>query len=333
MEKQIINVGFTFQPNILHAGFFVALKKGYYLDEGLHIKYIWPKNENQSVQEDVIESINDLSNKKVDIIFGTFNSVVYHNFINNRIPLVALCGLTQRNIGSVAVLKKSHIESPNKLGGRKVGVVGLPFEQGFIDQMIKSEGGKERIQPVVTPFQHLLRDLREEKYDACHLVVPWHGVKAQEEKVELRMFNFEKYGIPQHYPVLISLKQIISEKKSLLQCFLRATCRGYQELIDSEPRKIAMILYEFNHEEMKDIEFLEKSIKCFREYIQEGPHWGVMEEEDWRNYVHFLSEKQLLRDEHNNPIKEEHVPIKSLFDNELLDLGSDFDFDSSSSLF
>jgi len=327
MEKKTINVGFTIAPNVLHAGIFLAIKRGFYQEEGVQVKYSWPKNERQSVQEQMKESVNELSNRKADVIFGNFNSVIYHNIIKNRMPLVALCGLTQRDVGALAVLKKSNIDSLKKLGGRKVGIFGVPFEEEMINEMIKSEGGvNEKIHAVPTPFQSLLRGLQQEEYEACHVVVPWHGVKAQQENLDLKMFPFDRYGIPRHYPLLISLKDVISEKRSLLRSFLRATCRGYQELFKSEPREIARILSEVDHENMKDTDFLEKSLKCFRDYFQEGgshSHWGFMKEEDWRNFVHFLSEKQLLRDENRNPIKEEHVPIKSLFDNELLGQGSD----------
>jgi len=325
MEKKTINVGFTIQPTVLHAGIFVALKKGYYQEEGVQVKYCWPKNENQTVEEDIKESINELTNKKADVVFGSFNSVVYYNIIKNRVPLVALAGLTQRDVSGLAVLKKSNIESLKQLGGKRIGVFGSPFEPEFIDQMIKSDGGNERMQPVVVPFNHLLEGLRQDKYEGCHIVVPWQGVKAQEENLDLKTFPFERYGVPRNYPLLISLKEIINEKKSLLRSFLRATSRGYQDLVKCEPREIAKILSEVGHENMRDTNFLEKSLRSLREYFQEGgsSRWGYMREEEWRNYVHFLSEKQLLRDENKNPIKEEHVQIRSLFDNELLGQGSD----------
>jgi len=295
------------------------MTRGYYQEEGLEVRYCWSLDLNLSGEEEMKESVNELSNKLFDVIFGTFNTVVYYNIIKNPIPLVALCGLTQKDVGALAVLKQSNIKSPKKLGGRKVGILGFPFEQEFIDQIIKSEGGNENIQPVLAPFQHLLCGLREEKYEACNIVVPWHGVKAQKDNVELNMFHFQRYGIPRHYPLLISLREIINEKRPLFRSFLRATRRGYQDLVKSEPREIAKILsLEVNHENMKDTEFLEQSLRCLREYFEDTSEWGIMKEEDWRNYVHFLSEKQLLHDENKNTIKEEHVPIKSLFDNEFL---------------
>jgi len=325
MEKKTINVGFTVAPTVLHAGIFIAVKKGYYQEEGVHVKYCWPKSENQSVEENFKESINELSSRKADVIFGSFNSVIYHNIIKNRVPLVGLCGLTQRDVCGLAVLKKSNIESPKKLAGKKVGIFGLPFEQECIEQVIKSDGGNEKIKPVHPPFQRLICDLREEKYEACTIIAPWHVAQAQKENIDIKVFYPERYGIPRHYPLLVSLKDIINEKKTILRSFLRATARGYQELFKSEPREVAKILSDVvDHENMKDIELLERSLMLLREYFHEGgSHWGFMREEDWRSYVHFLSENQLLRDEHKNPVKEEHVQIKSLFDNELLGSGTE----------
>jgi len=327
MEKKSINIGFTVPPNILHAGIFVALSKGYYREEGILVNFTWPRNEELTGKDYMTETVDDLCNKKYDVIFGSFSTVVSYNINKSRIPLVALSGLTQRDVITIASLRKSGIDTPKKLDGKKVGICGLPFEDGCVRELIKSNGGQGNVHFVYPPFQHIVEGLKEGKYDACHIIEPWQGVWAKKHNMDISTFGpLDRFGVPRHYPVLVSVKDVITEKKSLISTFLKATSRGYRDLVRCEPREIAKILKDtVQHENMKDTDFLEESLKVLRDYFEhsESSKWGFMKEEDWRNFVHFLGEKKLLIDEDGRPINEDHVNIKTLFTNELLGLGSD----------
>jgi len=326
MEKKSINVALTIPPTILHSGIFVALSKGYYKEEGLHhVNISWPKDENRTGEEDMKETLDNLSNKKADIMLGSFSTVIRYNTMKrNRIPLVAVSGVTQKDVTGFISLKKSGIDSLKKLDGKKVGLFGLPFEEACLRELSKRDGGKGDFQVIRPPFQHTLDGLKEGKYDACHIICPWHGARAKKENMDITMLGpFDRYGVPRHYPVLICLKDIISEKKPMMRSFLRATARGYCDIVKSDPKEIAMILRDaVQHDNMRDTDFIEESLRESREYFDmkmgDNERWGMMKEEDWKKFVHYLSERNLLVDEEDETIKEESVNIKSLFCNDLL---------------
>jgi len=323
MEKKTVNVALTVTPNVLHAGIFLALKKGYYREEGIEVNYSFPKNENQTGRDDMKEAVEELINKKADVIFSAMPTVIDYSIRRNqRAQLVAISALTQREATGLAVLKEQHIDSLKKLDGKTIGLWGQPFEEGVIREMIKSDGGRGEFKVDRPPFQHLLDGLKNKKYDAVHIALTWHGERAKFERIDLTTFGpLEKYGIPRTYPVLVTLKDNVHSKKGVLRSFMKATRRGYRDLVSEDPREVAQTLTEIvKHSNMKDREFLEESIRASREYFQfEGGEnkWGSMREEDWKKYIHFLAEKRIHNDE-GNRVDENVVDTSSLFTNEIL---------------
>jgi len=323
MEKKTINVGLTVPPTVLHAGLFLAQKKGYYREEGIEVNYCYPKNDNQTGHEDLKEAVDELFNKKADVIYCGMSAVIeYQIQRNQRNKLVAISALTQRDPTGLAVLKEKNIDSVKKLDGKTIGVLGQPFEEGILKEVIKNEGGKGDFKVERPPFQHLLDGLKNKKYDAVHVALPWHGARAKFENIELTTFGpLDNFGVPRSYPVLVSLQESIHSKKHILRSFLKATRRGYRDLVSEDPREVAQILNEVvKHSNMKDREFVEQAIRCSREYFQfEGGEtkWGCMKEQDWKNLIHFISEKR-IQDEEGNRVDESSIDTSSLFTNEIL---------------
>jgi len=323
MEKKTINVALTVPPTVLHAGLFLAQKKGYYREEGIEVNYCYPKNENQTGHDDLKEAVDELVNKKADIIYCGMSTVIDCGIQKNqRNKLVAISALTQRDSTGLAVLKEKNIDSVKKLDGKTIGIWGQPFEEGVLKEIIRSEGGKGDFKVQNPPFQHLLDGLKNNMYDAVHISLPWHGARAKFENIELTTFGpFDKSGLPRIYPVLASLQETIHSKKHLLRSFLKATRRGYRDLVSEDPREVAQTLSEVvKHANMKDREFVEQAIRSSREYFQfEGGEnkWGSMKEQDWKNLIHFLSEKR-IQDEEGNRVDESSVDTSSLFTNEIL---------------
>jgi len=185
-----------------------------------------------------------------------------------------------------------------------------------------TEGGTGNFNPVFPAFQRLVEGLKQHQYHAVHISIPWHSVWAKRQGIELDSFKLSDYDIPVPYPAYVSLQDTISKKSAKLRSFLKATRRGHEELLRGDVKELANLLCDkVDHPNMKDLDFLQDSIRCIRDCFQreEEKKWGSMREEDWKRLVHFLAEKRLLVDAEGRAIKEDNIDVNELFTNSLLE--------------
>jgi len=302
----------------------LAKARGYFEKEGLDVKFNYPKDSNKTGHELFRAAVNELTKGTADVIIGGVNTVIYYNThsANSKVPLIAISALTNSDGTAIATPKENKIDSLKKLEGKKVGVIGFAYEEGIVKEMVKSEGGNPtNINFVTPPYCHLYDGLKEKRYDAAHICIPWHGIRAKRDKVDLTMFKLEDYGIPRHFPCLVTLRDnVTGEKKTLLRTFLKACQRGYSHVLTGDTKEIAKVLTDTIHDldYMRDTDFLEESLRSAREYFKHtGDRWGMMKEDDWKKYVRFLAEKKLLVED-GRPINEGQVNVGNFFTNELL---------------
>lgn len=307
IEKPLpaVSVALDYTPNTNHTGIFVALKKGYYKNEGIDVK-ILPYSGNVSAE--VLVSTN-----KSDIGISYTEGVVTSAASGN--PVVSIATIIRHNTSSLVALENSGIKTPKDLDGKIYGGFGAPFENAVVGEIIKKAGGKGKFKTVLLDMDGI-KALQTKKIDFVWIFDGWTGVQAKRQGVKLVSFPLVENGIPDYYtPVIITAQAQIKEKPELLKKFIKATARGYNFAIQN-PESTAKILIDgVQKGTFTDPDFVIESQKYLSpRYTDKDKPWGIQDEKAWTEFPKFILETGNIKDATGSAVKT--LNYSSLYTNE-----------------
>ncbi len=218
------------------AGYYVALDKGWYLDEGIDLS-IYPGG------PDLIP-IDLVTNGTRDFGIGLLADVIVA--VEAGKPLVSLAQIQQTNGLLLLAHKSSGITVPTDFRGKRVGVWLGGWEAQFNALM-----AREGIQPgefelvsqgfSMDPF--LAGDLDVASamiYNEYHVVLE-SGVKAE----DLNVIDYADYGLDFPGDSMFANRSLPQDKPDLCTRMLRATMKGWQYAVD-HPEEAADIVLKYD---------------------------------------------------------------------------------------
>lgn len=275
-----LTVILDYVPNTNHTGMYVALDKGYYAEAGLNVQIIEPT-------EGATNTL--IAVGKGDIGVSYQEDVTIARTLDEPLPIRAIATLIQHNTSGFATYAGKNITSVADFAGKTYAGWGGPGEEAVLRALMEAEGlDFSELNMVISDgsgFTALEGDV-----DIMWFFEAW-------DNVTCRLNNFEINYIPcrelderldYYTPVLITNEKMIEQQPEVLEAFLAATERGYQDAI-ADPAGCAAILQKYAPDyslEMLTIsqEFLAK------EYISDAQRWGEMQDDVWNNYTGFLVE-------------------------------------------
>ncbi len=226
-----VSFALDWTPNTNHTGIYVAEAKGWYEQQGLKLK-ILPYSEGTPPELLV-------ANGKAD--FGI-------SFVENLViarakgqDLVSIAAIIPHNTSALVTLKKSGLDRPRDLDGKRYAGFGSPFENAVVSDVIRCDGGKGRFQNITTNLAGY-QAVKTGKADFVWIYMGWEGIQAKREGVKLNVFYINKYCVPDYpSPVIITSGRMIREHPDVVRRFMAATAKGYTYAIE-HPREAADLL-------------------------------------------------------------------------------------------
>lgn len=304
-QTQTVRLALDWVPNTNHTGIYVALANGWYEEEGVDLQ-ILPYG---SVSPEVLVA-NGQAEVAVSGSEGVMGSVAAGE------PVVSIAAMLSTNTAALAVLKDSGVTRPRQLDGKIYAAYGSTYEAPTIAAILRHDGGTGEFRSAilnVAGFDALLAG----RADFVWIFEGWQGVQAQREGIDLTLFNFNDYGIPDYYtPVLVSSPEGVKHNAEALRAFLRATARGYTFAAEN-PAEAAELLLEATPESFPDPDLVRDSQKLVSTfYIADAQAWGHQRPELWRGYQGLLLDANVFG-EANDAVRKA-VADGTLFTNELL---------------
>ena len=220
-EVKKVSVSLDWFPWANHSGLYIALDKGYFADEGLDVD-IHPPADPSAVLQTVAAGRDDFGiNYQTGVLIAR----------EQGIPVVSIMALVQHPLNSVMTLKSSGIAEPKDLVGKTVGWPGIPDNEPLLDTMLKSQGHSLADVELVNVGFDLVAALIGEKVDAIVGAYWVHeSISATNQGFELNIMRMEENGVPDFYElVLVANEDTIAKDPDLVQGFVKATMRGYQD--------------------------------------------------------------------------------------------------------
>jgi putative hydroxymethylpyrimidine transport system substrate-binding protein len=212
-----------FIPNAVHAGIYTAQAQGYYEDNGINLEIIQPTS--------TADTLRLIDAGKADI--GIADGIDLAGQIDQGREAKGVMAILQRPPGGLITLESEGIESPAGLAGKTVGVTGVPSDNAILDTIMADDGSSSDDVDVVTIGFNGVQALEAGKVAAFTGFIPADGVQVDEDGFPTKSFALDEYGGPA-YPGLVafSTETKIADDPDLMQGFVDATIKGYQETLE-----------------------------------------------------------------------------------------------------
>lgn len=307
-----LTLALDWTPNTNHTGFYAALAREYYEREGIDLSIQSPHTDNYEKTP-----ARKLADGEVDIAIAPTESVLSYQTSDNWVDMVAIASILTEDCSAIVTLKNSGIDRPAKLDGATYASYGARFEDGVVRAMIRQDGGLGEPTIVYPEKLGIWNTLVQGEAQATWVFMPWEGVEAQRDGIELNVFKLADYEIPYGYsPVLITRRELLEEKPEVFRRFLKATREGFQ-FATNQPDAAADILVDTSGFAALNREMVRESQRVISPcYQNKRLPWGFMEYEVWQAFVHWLQKEYILTDRAGQPIFD--LAIEELFSNDYL---------------
>ena len=311
-----VELALDWTPNTNHSGIYVARAEGYYDDADVDVRI-------RSPAEDDYEQTpaKRVATGESTVAIAPSESAISYHTHPEYDSLTAIAAVCQHDTSAIVALGDSDIDRPADLDGATYASYDARFEDHIVEQLVKNDGGEGDIEIVTPPKLGIWNTLVEGNADATWVFMPWEGVMAERDGLELTPFYLDDYGVPYGYtPVMLARPETITDRADTLARFLDATGRGYEFAADN-PEDAARMLGETadGPETLDDEQFLIESQRRLADnYLTADGAWGQMAESRWRQFVAWLADEEILTTIDGDHIPASQVEVANLFTNELL---------------
>jgi NitT/TauT family transport system substrate-binding protein len=218
------------------AGYYVALDKGWYLEEGIDLK-IEPGGPDLVPVDLILSGARD---------FGTALLADQVVAVQQDKPVVSLAQIQQMNGLMLVAKKSSGIEGPQDFVGKRVGVWLGAWEAQFDALMVKEGIAPTDFELVsqgfsMEPFLNGDLDVASAMIYNEYYVVVESGIKAE----DLNIIDYADYGLDFPGDVLFTTRQMVEQNPDLCVRMLRASLRGWQYAVE-HPEDAADIVLKYD---------------------------------------------------------------------------------------
>lgn len=222
-----------FVPGAVHSGIYEAVEKGYYEDNGINLTIIEPTS--------TADTLKLIDAGKAD--FGIADGIDLATQIAEGREAQGIMALAQRPPGGLITLEEEGITDPAQLEGETVGVTGVPSDSAILNTVMEDAGGNPDELDVVTIGFNGVQALEAGRVKAFTGFIPADGVQIEADGYPTRSFALDEYGGPA-YPglVIFSTEPKIGQDPDLMEGFVSATIKGYQDALDDPAAAIDSLI-------------------------------------------------------------------------------------------
>lgn len=283
-EKTKVRLALDWIPWSNHSGLYMAQDRGYFAEQGLDVE-IYVPNDPATTLMSVGAGEDDfgLSYQSEVLIAGRAG-----------VPITSIAALVQHPLNSIMSLQSSGITRPADLKGKTVGAYGVPSDAPLLETMLKADGLKlEEVELVNVGFD-LVPALISKKVDAI-IGAYWvaESISAENQGFSVNVLKMEDWGVPDFYEiVLVTSQKNASESKKLVQSFINALSKGYQDALE-DPQEAINVLSRLVPETDEDTE--RQGINLLTPYwLDEKEIFGWQSDRKWEDFANWMISNDLL---------------------------------------
>jgi len=214
------------------AGYYAAIKKGYYLEEGLDVILIEGKPGGDEVEEVLSERAN----------FGVGMSDILLSKFQGK-PVVLLSNIFQHSPVTLVTTRKSSYTSPQDLFNKNIQMV-RGIKSAELQAMFLNEGVAIADLNISDPRWNL-KDLISGEVDAIAAYVSSQPYILKEQSIPYTLISPVTYGIDFYGDNLFTSEHEIAEYPERVVSFRKASLKGWQYALENPEEIVELILSEY----------------------------------------------------------------------------------------
>ncbi len=235
LSKEKISIQFKWFHKFQFAGYYMAKEKGFYAEEGLDVTLL--------ERDPKIPTLQTLREGKAH--FAVSDSNVLLNFVKGE-KIVILAGIFQHSPLVLVTLRKSGINTPPELIGKKVSF-GVDDRAPIISMFTEAGVKQDSYEYVANAFFDI-DNLINGKVDAISSYLTNQPFLFQKRNVAINILNPLNYGVDLYGDLLVTTDYLIRENPDRTERMIRATLRGWDYAMKNKKETIDLILVKYNPE-------------------------------------------------------------------------------------
>jgi NitT/TauT family transport system substrate-binding protein len=274
-------------PGPHHIGPVLAAQRGYYAEEGIDMSVRPGRGSGSTVQ--VVASGSDL--------FGFADAGAMAIAASKGAPVIMIANVTQLGPNGAITLDRK-MESPKDIAGKTIGLV--PGESAHVALLAvaKKHGIPETAYRIVTiEAASKIAALLTKKVDMIPGFRFGDYLRAYSQNPNVKITLFSDWGVNILGNGYLVATATLDKNPELVQRFLRATLRGWQDALKDPKAGIDALVKEFPD---TNRQFVEMGLPMVFEHMHsqatKGRPLGWMAEEDWKSTLEIMKSTGLEGD-------------------------------------
>lgn len=286
-----------------HAGFFMALEKGYYKEAGLDLKIVRGYGST--------DVINKLAAGQATFALGDMGSLVIARSKGAQIKMAAI--MFAKNPFTVYSLADANITRPKDLEGKSIAAPSGDSQRNMFPVFARLTGiDVNKVRWITVDGAQRDTMVMARKADAATgfaLQIPVVTKMARAQNLNVHFIRWADHGFDLYSNTLLVGDEFIRSNPKAVRGFVQATIRGHQAAFEAPDEAIAMML---RLQPTLDREVARAELDLVKEH--------VITEETRRHGIGWFNEKTLQTsvDWVAEVFKVEKPPLASLYTNEFL---------------
>ena len=270
-------------PNTNHTGVYVAAERGYYKEAGLEVEIVQaPEN-----GADALVAAGDAE-------FGVTFQDTMASYVSGSepMPVTAIAAIIQHNTSGIISMKDKGITGPAQMAGHTYATWELPIEQGVIERCVEADGGDfSQVEMIPSTVTDEVTALSTDQVDSIWIYWAWAGEKCKLAGLDTNYFAFADIDpvFDFYTPVIIANNDVIESDAEMVQAFMDATRRGYEDCI-ADPQGAAEVLLKAAPELEKELVVASQTYLA-EQYQADAESWGEIDPKRWDAFFEWVSDQ------------------------------------------